>query len=76
MRLLEHAVRETEALKIFFRYALWLVWLGKASLLAGRMGDTLTFAKSAVEHAHAHGVIHRDNLACRERNPREARQGL
>jgi MalT-like TPR region len=53
-RLLEHAVRETEALKIFFRYALWLAWLGEASLLAGRMGDALTFAKSAVEHAHAH----------------------
>ena len=33
--LLEQALRQAEALKVVYRYALWLAWLGEAYLLAG-----------------------------------------
>jgi tetratricopeptide (TPR) repeat protein len=52
--LLEQATRETEELEIFFRYALWLAWLGEAYLLAGRADDARELAKRAVVHANAH----------------------
>jgi tetratricopeptide (TPR) repeat protein len=52
--LLERGVQQTEALKIFFRYALWLSWLAETYLLAGRMEQAFTLAQRAADHARAH----------------------
>jgi tetratricopeptide (TPR) repeat protein len=52
--LLEQAVQQTENLKVFFRYSLWLAWLGEAYLLAGRPDDAFNLAQRAVEHARLH----------------------
>ena len=52
--LLEQAVRQAEALKVVFRLALWLAWLGEAHLLAGRPDEAIRFAEKAVARAVTH----------------------
>ena len=51
--LLEEAVRETAALGVFFRYALWLSWLGEAHLLAGQLDQASSYARQALADANA-----------------------
>jgi tetratricopeptide (TPR) repeat protein len=52
--LLERGIQQTEALKIFFRYALWLSWLGETYLVAGRREQAFTLTQRAVDHASTH----------------------
>jgi tetratricopeptide (TPR) repeat protein len=52
--LLEQAVRQSEALNVYFRYALWLAWLGEAYLLAGRADEACELAERAVERTTTH----------------------
>jgi hypothetical protein len=47
-------VRQADALKVVFRYALWLAWLGETYALAGRHDAALELAARAVARAEAH----------------------
>jgi tetratricopeptide (TPR) repeat protein len=51
--LLEQAVQQSKALNIFFRYALWLSWLGEAYLLADRTDDAREATEQAIERTKA-----------------------
>jgi class 3 adenylate cyclase/tetratricopeptide (TPR) repeat protein len=47
--MLEHAVTQADLLRHLFSHTLWLIWLGEATLAAGRVGDARRLAKQALE---------------------------
>lgn len=53
--LLEQAVEQALAMKLMVFTSLWVIWLGEACLLAGRVEDAMRHAARAVQLAREHG---------------------
>jgi tetratricopeptide (TPR) repeat protein len=54
LSLLEQAVEQAIAIPIMREHALWVVWLGEAYLLAGRLEEAHIQAQQALEFSQAH----------------------